>query len=149
LPIYYLETSALMKKYRTEKRIELIEELFEGKIESEVFITSYLTMVEITSVTARLLRARTLTRDAYQVILGNLAQDLRTQIQMHSISDSVLEEAVGLTIEYALRAPDAIHLAAALSSSSAVPDEDFYFVASDVRLKKLASNLVFQSLTQR
>jgi predicted nucleic acid-binding protein len=132
--VYYLETSALMKKYRIEKGTDLFVELFENKTDSETFITSYLTWVEVTSVATRLLRAGALTEDAYRALLANLAKDLEEAIELQSASDSVLSEAVQLAMSYALRAPDAIHLATALRARAAIPVEPFYSVASDARL---------------
>ena len=140
MPVFYLETSALVKKYRTEKGTEVIAGLFQGKREAEVFVTSYFTVLEITSVATRLLRAGTLRTRTYEVILGRLSQDVRGTIRLQSVSDSVLSEATRLTQVYALRAPDAIHMATALSVRATTHDEPFYFLGSDARLNTGCEN---------
>jgi hypothetical protein len=139
VPVYYLETSALVKKYRTEKGTEVVAELFQHKQESEVFVTSYFTVVEVSSVATRLFRAGAVTAQAYRVIMGNLARDMREAIQLHSVSDSMLSEATRLTQEYALRAPDAIHLATALGVRAAIGSV-LFFLGSDARLNAACEN---------
>ena len=134
MPVYYLETSALVKKYRTEKGTEVVAELFQHKQRSDVVVTSYFTVVEITSVATRLLRAGALTNRAYQVIMGNLSRDMREAVRLHPVSDSVLSEAISLTQNHALRAPDAIHVATALDVRAGVSVNPFYFLGSDSRL---------------
>ena len=123
-----------MKKYRTEAGTEAVSELFSGKRDSEIFLTSFLTLVETTSVAARLLRARSLTQRAYRVMMGNLSGDIRETVRLHSVADSILSEAVNLTLNYALRAPDAIHLSTALAIRATFTDDMFFFMGSDARL---------------
>lgn len=134
MPVYCLETSALVKKYRTERGTEAIAELFQNKQESDVFVTSYFTVVEITSVTTRLFRAGALTNQAYQVIMGNLSRDMKETVRLQSVSDSVLSESIRLTQDHALRAPDAIHVATALGLRAGIRGRPFYFLGSDARL---------------
>lgn len=134
MPVYYLETSALVKKYRTERGTEVIAELFQRKQGSDVFVTSYFTVVEITSVVTRLLRAGALTSQGYQVIMGNLSRDIRETVRLQSVSDSVVSESIRLTQDHALRAPDAIHLATAFGMKAGVHGNAFYFFGSDARL---------------
>lgn len=140
MAVYYLETSALLKRYRTEKGTEVLDELFQGKQESEVFTTSYFTVPEVTSVATRLLRSNSITRHSYNRLLGQLSQDLRHLIMLQSVSDSVLSEAVDFTMDYALRAPDALQIATALSVRSRVSDQPFYVLCTDSKLKTACEN---------
>jgi predicted nucleic acid-binding protein len=140
VPVFYLETSSLLKKSRSETGTEVISELFSQKEDSEVFITSFFTLVEVTSVATRLLRARSLTQRAYLVLMGNLAQDAREKVLLQSVTDGILSESINLAQAYALRAPDAIHLASALDSSAAFPEDSFFFMGSDSRLNVAAES---------
>ena len=45
MPIYYLDTSAVMKRYIPEIGSDVVEELFEELTNSEVLTTSYLTVL--------------------------------------------------------------------------------------------------------
>ena len=52
MPLYYLDTSALLKRYKTETGTDVIDELFSSRRPAEVFVTSHFTSVEIESVGA-------------------------------------------------------------------------------------------------
>ena len=134
MPVYYLETSALMKKYRTETGTQVVEELFQQKQGSEVFVTSQFTVIEITSIATRLLRARELSRRSYQGILGNVTRETSGNIRLESISNDVVSEAIRMTQLHALRAPDDVHLATAVIVKEASRDEPFCLFGSDARL---------------
>ncbi len=135
MAVYYLETSALLKRYRAEKGTELLDELFNHKTESEVFTTSYFTVLEVTSVATRLLRAGNINRRAHQQLLGDFALDMRQLIMSQPVSQGALNQAVNLITGYALRAPDALQLATAIVLRSSVPNQPFYFLCTDARLK--------------
>jgi len=113
-PIYYLDTSALVKRYKTEQGSETINELFNGKSPDEVFVCSQFAAVEIEATLSRALKAKLLNRRAYAAILGRLAEDLSETIMMHPVSSAVLSHATELARRYALRAGDAVHMATAL-----------------------------------
>lgn len=134
MAIYYLETSALLKRYRTEKGTDVLDELFEEKQESEVFTTSYFTILEVTSVATRLLKADSISRRSYYQILGDLSQDARQLLALQPVSDVVLSDALSLITDHALRAPDAVQLATALIIRSSVPSEAAYFICTDAKL---------------
>ena len=135
MPLYYLDSSALVKKYRTELGTNTIAELFSDKRDNEILLTSHLTVVEITSVATRLRRGGSLAGGAYGTLLASLLWDVSLEMELRPISDSVIFKAVRLTMDFPLRAPDAIHLATALEARDALLDETFYFVVSAGRLK--------------
>lgn len=134
MPVYYIETSALLKKYRTEKGTDAVEELFQEKHENDRFVTSYLTLLESVSVVTRMFKSGSFSRRLYQATLGNLERDSSRLMSLDSVSDAVISEAIKQSMTHALRAPDAIHLASALRISSA-SNEKIYFLCSDTRLK--------------
>ena len=78
MPIYYLDTSALMKRYWTETGSDVVAELFEGLEDSDALATSQLTVLEMNSALARLLESRQMAHREYQGILG------RVDIYRHS-----------------------------------------------------------------
>lgn len=141
MSVYYIDTSALVKKYRTERGTEVVAELFLSRADSDVLLTSYLTILEFASVAARVLRGRHITKRGYQVIMGNLSRDIEEVIQLHSVTDDVVSEAINLCVDHALRAADAVHLATALSVKDAFPGETIYFVASDARLNAVCDEI--------
>lgn len=104
MPIYYLDTSALVKRYKTEQGSETINELFNGKSSDEVFACSQFAAVEIEATLSRALKAHLLNRRAYAAILGRFSQDLTETIMMHPVSSVILSDAAELARRYALRA---------------------------------------------
>jgi hypothetical protein len=72
--------------------------------------------------------------------MGALSQDARENIRLPSVTDGVLAESISFTQEYALRAPDAIHLSTAISTSQSVTEDTLYFMGGDARLNTAASN---------
>lgn len=132
MPVYYLDASAFVKRYRTEKGTEAVDELFSGKVEGEVFVTSQIIGVEMESVAARGLRARLLNRTAYGVMLRSFATDLERVI-VFPLSASLVGEAAIQARQYALRAADAVHLATAMRAAKTT-SEQVLFVGSDKEL---------------
>jgi predicted nucleic acid-binding protein len=138
--VYYLETSALLKRYRTEKGTDLLDALFESKQESEIFTTSYFTSLEVTSVATRLFKAETITKRSYHQLLGRLSQDMRRLVILQPVSDFILSEALNLIMDHALRAPDAIQLATALMVKSTIVGQPLYFLCADAKLRGACVN---------
>ena len=66
MALYYLDTSALVKRYRTERGTEVMAALFSDQTLDDAFITSHLTVLEVEAVAARALGARLLTQRAYE-----------------------------------------------------------------------------------
>lgn len=139
MTVYYLETSALLKKYQNEAGTPVIQELFDGKRDAELLTTSYFTVLEVTSVATRLQRSGTFNTRTYRGVLGNLDRDLRASIVLQPVSDAVVLEGIKQAMEYALRAPDAVQMATALRAKGGA-DEPFYFICSDGRLKAASSS---------
>jgi hypothetical protein len=78
MTVYYLETSALLKRYKSESGSEIVTSLFEEKQASETFVTSHLSVLEVSSVAARLLKGRVIRQGQYRRMLGTFIQDLTT-----------------------------------------------------------------------
>src|SRR6185295_5980541 len=96
MPIYYLDTSALVKRYRAEQGTQTINELLDGQQDVEEIITSFLGSLEVEAVAARLLRGRVLNTRAYRRILGLLASDVANRVMLHPASPSILEASIDL-----------------------------------------------------
>jgi hypothetical protein len=68
-PLYYLDTSALLKRYRTETG-------HPGSLlgqEDETLVTSHFSSLEVEAMASRALKGRILTRKAYDILLGLFA----------------------------------------------------------------------------
>lgn len=133
MPIYYLDTSAVMKRYIPEIGSEVVEELFDGLTESESLTTSYLTVLEANSVATRLLGGNVISRRDYQRILGQFARDMRSPgVTVIPVRNELVEEAVATVRAYSLRALDALHFTSAtLVSRNSSDSQNLYMVSAD------------------
>ncbi len=132
MPIYYLDTSALMKLYIPETGSEIIEELFNGLSESETLATSYLTFLEVNSTATRLLKGRAITRGYYRRTLDQLAQDIAYyRVRVIPVQNELIDRAIPIAGEYSLRSLDAVHFASAIASGSLLSGHNLYMVSAD------------------
>ena len=135
MPIYYLDTSALMKRYIPEAGSDVMEELFDGLTDSDELTTSYLTLLEVNSTATRLFKGRAITRGHHQRILIRFTLDISNNaITLVPIQNELVDSALGIAGEYTLRSLDALHFASALIASGLASDEDIYMVSADREL---------------
>ncbi|MSQ12908.1 MAG: PIN domain-containing protein [Dehalococcoidia bacterium] len=111
---YYLDTSALMKRYRTELGTEAVRELVGNRSPEDVFVTSQITTLEVEAAAARALRGRMLEQEAYDVLLGWSAQDVGRVFALYPVTGETIRKAIDVTRTHGLRAGDAVHVATAL-----------------------------------
>ena len=132
MTFYYLETSGLLKRYRSELGSSVVDQLFNGKRPDEEFVTSHLTVVEVTAVASRMLKGRLLRRSQYDNLVGRLVRDITDyRVTVLPLEERVSVEALDLYPEYALRAPDALHFVSAMQTSRAVHPEPVHVVSAD------------------
>ena len=137
MAVYYLDTSAVLKRYRTEKGSDVVTELYEARAVGDSLMTSHFTCLEVESVAARALKGRVLTQHAYEALLGAFARDLTEHLYLLPLAGSLVNEAIYAARRHAVRAPDAIHVASAERTNRDSPN-DFVFVASDLELLSAA-----------
>ncbi len=135
MPIYYLDTSALMKRYWTEDGSDVVAELFEGLEDSDALGTSQLTVLEMNSALARFLESRQTTREEYQRMLDQFARDIDDyDFTVTPVHNELVIEAVSVVREYSLRALDALHFTSAIVVSELPGNQDLYMVSADRRI---------------
>ena len=136
MPIYYLDTSAVMKRYIPETGSDVMEELFDGLTDSDELTTSYLTLLEVSSTATRLLNGRVLTQQAYENILDQFTQDIPDYgFTFIPVQNELIDRGITIAREYSLRSLDAIHFTSTLIASCMSSDsQDIYMVSSDREL---------------
>lgn len=132
MPVYYLETSALLKRYKSEEGSHVVNELFDSKTDDEIFVTSNLSVLEMTSVPARLLKGKVLRRRQFERLIGTFVEDLSTyEVLVMPLQDGLVSESIEVLTRYPLRAADALHFATAQRAQRAAGDESFCLVSAD------------------
>lgn len=97
MPAFYLETAALIKRYKSEAGSDVMRELITGKRPGEYFLTSHFTLLEVHTVARRMLRGRELRRRQYERLLSAFAVDLREYyVRLLAVDDALVEEALDL-----------------------------------------------------
>lgn len=133
MSIYYLDTSAVMKRYIPEFGSEVVEELFEGLTESESLTTSYLTVLEANSAATRLWGGHIISQRDYRRILGQLIRDMRSHgVTVIPVRNELVAEAVAAVRTYSLRALDALHFTSAVAADrNSSNGQNLYMVNAD------------------
>jgi predicted nucleic acid-binding protein len=136
--IYFLDTSALAKRYLTEKGSLRIRRLLERK--ADVFYQNFLTPVELTSALYGRFRQREINSAELALMLRAYVAHSHEDYLLLPYSETLMERAITLLAHHALRALDAIQLASALELRDRLPENDLpvAFLSSDERLVEAA-----------
>ena len=130
--IYYLDTSAVMKRYKTEIGSEVVEELFMGLTGSEFLITSQLTVLEANSVVARHLEGPATIRMEYRTMRERFIRDMRDyRVTIIPVQSELVAQAVNTVFDYPLRTLDALHFTSAVMLERELRDQDIFMVSAD------------------
>ena len=109
--IYYLETSALVKRYRSELGTDVATELVDRRSLEDSFVTSYFSVLEVEATIARALKARLVDQRGHNRLLGQFSQEVGDIIMPQPVSNNTVLEAISMARRHGLRSGDAVHLA--------------------------------------
>lgn len=82
MALFYLDTSAIVKRYRAEPGTELIDALFDERAPPEQLTSSFLAVLEMMSVVHRLRTAREIREDVADDIIARFRRDMDERIQI-------------------------------------------------------------------
>lgn len=131
---HYLDTSAVLKTYRSEEGSENLETLYSlSDSSSKTLITSLYTSIEVASAGRLLVNRGEMTKASYAKMLKTYAEECRELFWMLSIDDSTVRYGEQMVKRYGLRPGDAIQLSSAVGVKRLTADLDtgLGFVASD------------------
>ena len=134
MPVFYLDTSAIVKRYRNEPGTEAIDRLFGVPQTGTEFYTSFLTTLELTSSILRLVKGGQLGQPRADNVLARYRQDSQGTIQIWPLTDAIVNGAVRVVEQHQLRSGDAIHLATATTIFRLAPASETVLVSSDREL---------------
>ncbi len=110
---YYLDTSALIKRYVTETGSRWMANIVSAA-PTPLLFTSRLTIVEVRSVLARRRRESSITKKNHIDALAAFVEDSLTQYRFIELDTPIIDLAGELLDRHPLRAYDAVQLASAL-----------------------------------
>ena len=142
MTVFYLDSSALVKRYIAEQGSSWIVDLC-LPAHNTMIATERITKAEVASAMARKYRNSDLTQPNYQIALQDLTHHFDHEYILVEIDEAVVNLAVELTTRQKLRGYDAIQLAAALSINTPLTQANFppiTFIAADENLLQAADS---------
>jgi len=125
---YYLDTSALVKRYHVERGTGYLDTVFAEP--DATFIIASITIAELTAAVHQKYVGGGISQDALLHTLSQFSEDLITEFWILDIERHHIHEAQQLILRYGLRTLDSLQLSLLLVTSALSP----VFLCSDVRL---------------
>lgn len=138
---YYLDTSALCKRYVKEGGSEWIR-LVTTSDSGNLLLTARITMIEFYSALARRAREGSVPTDAIEVTIRAFKMHSTMSYDFIELDMSVVNMAQRLLQQYPLRAYDAVQLASCLVANTILLENGLLplvFVSADHRLNQVAA----------
>ena len=140
---YFLDSSALVKRYVSETGSAWIQLLTDSQTGNLLFITR-ITWVEVISAFARRQREGSLTSADVALVIQTFRSDLNTQYQVIELDAKLAVSAGQVVGQYPLRAYDAVQLASVLRIQPAfttTQSTSLIFLTADNRNSAIAGAL--------
>ncbi|MEE3719522.1 type II toxin-antitoxin system VapC family toxin [Tumidithrix elongata RA019] len=110
MAIYFLDSSALVKRYISENGSNWIYNLFEPSLGNQFFIAA-ITSVEIISAITRRAKSGSINIADAIAIRNQFKKDFQAEYQVIEISEKIINSAINMAELYTLRGYDAVQLA--------------------------------------
>ena len=137
MAVYFLDSSAIVKRYRDEAGSVAILRLFAS---NDHLIASRLATVEVVAAFARRARKGTVPEDRVGEIAHALEIDFRELFEIIELEGPILLRSIDLVRTHGLRAADAIQLACALKPAAQLAGlSSLVLVSSDAELNAAAA----------
>ena len=133
---FYLDASALVKRYMAEQGTEWVEALCKDE-ENNAIAIAHIGLVEVAAAFAAKRRGHFIADNEHQRALNDLITDAQSRYQLVSINPDITDSAIQLTGRRKLRGYDAVHLACALALNRPLIENEMsalIFVSADADL---------------
>lgn len=137
---YFLDSSALVKRYVCETGSAWIQQIADPRTGNELLIAR-ITWVEVRSALARRQREGSLAPSTVNQLIQTFRSDLNNQYQVIKLDSTLAETAGQLVSQYPVRSYDAVQLASVLRIQPAfatMESTQLIFLTSDNRLIAIA-----------
>jgi len=142
MAIYFLDSSALVKRYISETGSIWVLELFDPTLDHEIFIAA-ITGVEIIAAITRRSRSGSISASDTTLVRNQVKNDLQTDYQIVEITDGIINSGMALAEAQGLRGYDAVQLAAGCAVNELCKASGLspvIFVSADSELNVATSN---------
>ncbi|TAN42584.1 MAG: PIN domain-containing protein [Nitrospirae bacterium] len=141
MPLYFLDTSALVKRYHLEKGSDAVNRLFADP--ENVFAVADIAMPEFTSAFTRKLHAGDILEKDLHACLSEFSKDALLRFWIIDLERSHVSKSISLIIKHNLRTLDSLQLSVFLSLAALNPT----MVTSDNALAEASRNEGFAVIT--
>lgn len=117
MAVYFVDSSALVKRYVDETGSAWVLNLFESSLDDEFFVAA-ITGVEIVAAITRRARGGSISGSDAALVCNQCRTDLQTQYQIVEITAGIIESGMQLAELRGLRGYDAVQLAAGRAVNS-------------------------------
>jgi predicted nucleic acid-binding protein len=141
MPLYFFDTSALVKRYHVEAGSEKVDEIFNDP--EGIFTIASITIAEFASAFARKLNEGIISEDDLRVCLSEFSKDMISLFWIIDLERNHINKSIPLIITHNLRTLDSLQLAVFLNLSPLNPK----MVTSDDTLFNATTKEGFQAIT--
>lgn len=137
MTVFYLDTSALVKRYKTEEGSDIIDYLYDNLPREHSLTISFLTVLEFVSAIRRLLKPNIISQEDFEMIISTFSQELEPFL-IRSIDDKIVADALDKVVKHALKSADAIQLSTVVELREMMEEvgENVVFICDDEELIK-------------
>ena len=132
---YYLDASALVKRYADEAGSMWIRQITDAQAQHTILLAE-ITLAEVAAALAA--KHRTpggITQEQRDRVLSRFLQDCEEHFLLLPVDRPVIDRAVELTQRHRLRGYDAVQLATALVAGEALPAQPYLPLSSSLRME--------------
>ncbi len=137
---YFMDSSALVKRYHQEIGTEVIDNIIETNYE-QIFISS-IALIEIIATLRRKVKERKISKNRFIKLKSAFLYDVEKRYTLIPLDDSVLADALHIAEKRGCKSLDSLQLASAIKTK--LIDEKIIFVCADKQLLKYAKNEGFE-----
>jgi uncharacterized protein len=113
MPIYFLDSSAIVKRYVSETGTAWVLNLHKPSAQNIIYVAQ-ITGVEVVSAISRRLRGNKLIQKSADKAIFRFKRDFANKLRIVRLNDQIISEAMQLSEKHFLRGYDAVQLAIAL-----------------------------------
>ncbi len=140
MDFYFFDSSAVVKNYVQETGTNWVKAIFNSTATKIIYVAS-ITRVEVISAFARRVKGKTIRANDASIVSQQFKIDFAGDLRVLEITSDLLDDAVALTENHALRGYDAVQLAAAVELSKEIISlklGSLIFVSADNELNSAA-----------
>src|SRR5215212_5226909 len=137
---YYLDSSALVKRYANETGSLWVRSLTDPQAGHD-FFTAHITGIEVVAAVARKIRTHEIALHEATAVISTFKSHFTTQYQVVLLTTAIVDHAMALAEQHTLRGYDATQLASALAvhtELTASGVSDLVFISADAALNTVA-----------